>query len=405
MARVLGFQTLVFSDDDLYGAGDGFPKKLNTIDIFNSAVIDTGTVNPVSNLVDGRFFMVGNPYLSTFDWDSTAVSKTNLSNTIYVYDAAGSVWRTWNGTAGDANEGEVAPFEGFFIQGMGGSGSLSIGEGAISDPAKEFRRQIPADPKILKIQAEAGDFTANAWLSFQQGGELGRDAFDALALQSLGSAWLRLATVADNRDELTINALPVNHADELRIPLLMSGLSVDAETVHLSFEGLDDFTGWSIAINDRNTEQVTEVTGDGTIPLPFEQVQAKEVAQPGLPTPAAVKAKAEDSHRFELVLTPSAPVNNELVSARPTRTELDQNYPNPFNPVTTINYSIPRQSSVRLEVFDLMGRKVATLVERETMQPGHYQVRFDASKLASGMYLYRLRAGNRILTKKLTLIK
>ncbi len=404
MARGLGFLTFVFSDDDFDGADDGFPKKLNTIDIFNSAVMDTGTVNPVSNLGDGRFFLVGNPYLSTFDWDSTAVSKTNLSNTIYIYDAAGSVWRTWNGTAGDANEGEVAPFEGFFIQGMGGSGSLSIGEGAISDPAKEFRRQIPADPKVLKIQAEAGGFTANAWLSFQQGGQVDRDAFDGLALQPLTSKYLQLATVVENQEYLQINALPIDQAEEIILPLSISG-AIEAETAEVTFEGLEDFEEWSIVIRDLQTGEEYQVNPGLSLELDIQRANEKAMdASPAVPNPIAVKSKP-DGLRFQIVLIPNNLVSNETEGLVPVVLELQQNYPNPFNPVTTINYQVPQLSRVRLEVFDLMGRKVATLVNSGQQQPGRYVVRFDASQLASGTYIYRLTAGSTSLTKKLTLIK
>ncbi|NET37289.1 MAG: T9SS type A sorting domain-containing protein [Cyanothece sp. SIO1E1] len=83
---------------------------------------------------------------------------------------------------------------------------------------------------------------------------------------------------------------------------------------------------------------------------------------------------------------------------------LQQNYPNPFNPGTTINYQINVQSRVRLEVFDLLGRKVATLVD-QPQAVGRYSVRFDASALASGVYVYRLQVGQNVLSRKLTLVK
>lgn len=88
----------------------------------------------------------------------------------------------------------------------------------------------------------------------------------------------------------------------------------------------------------------------------------------------------------------------------PDKFILKQNYPNPFNPTTQIRYSIPEATEVSLEVFDLLGKKVATLVNEEK-QPGTYTVNFDASNLASGIYLYRLRAGSYVSTRKLILAK
>ncbi len=91
-------------------------------------------------------------------------------------------------------------------------------------------------------------------------------------------------------------------------------------------------------------------------------------------------------------------------SIAPIHFSLGQNYPNPFNPVTTINYSIAKSGQVTLKVYDVLGREVATLVNG--FQPANnYRINFDASKLASGIYLYKLKAGEFIQTKKMILIK
>lgn len=88
----------------------------------------------------------------------------------------------------------------------------------------------------------------------------------------------------------------------------------------------------------------------------------------------------------------------------PTQFVLGQNYPNPFNPVTTIKYSIAVASPVLLKVYNIVGQEVATVVN--TVQPaGNYSVSFDASRLASGVYLYKLQSGSLTSVKKMMLIK
>jgi len=92
------------------------------------------------------------------------------------------------------------------------------------------------------------------------------------------------------------------------------------------------------------------------------------------------------------------------VNELPEGYSLSQNYPNPFNPTTAIEFSIPRQANVELKVFNLLGQEVATLVS-SSMAPGRYSVDFDASNLASGTYIYRLRANDFLEVQKMVLMK
>ena len=89
---------------------------------------------------------------------------------------------------------------------------------------------------------------------------------------------------------------------------------------------------------------------------------------------------------------------------KPNDYVLDQNYPNPFNPVTSIKYSIPEGSHVKLTVYDLLGNQVETLVD-EYKSAGTYSVNFNGKELTSGIYIYRLQAGEFVSTKRMALIK
>ena len=91
-------------------------------------------------------------------------------------------------------------------------------------------------------------------------------------------------------------------------------------------------------------------------------------------------------------------------SILPTKFELSQNYPNPFNPSTTIKYQVPQNSFVSVNVYDILGNQVGTLV-REEKAAGSYELRFDASNMPSGVYFYKIQAGNFTQTKKMILMK
>jgi hypothetical protein len=88
----------------------------------------------------------------------------------------------------------------------------------------------------------------------------------------------------------------------------------------------------------------------------------------------------------------------------PRTAALAQNFPNPFNPTTVIGYRVPGLALVTLKVYDVLGREVATLVNEE-QGPGSYTVRFDGSRLSSGMYVYRMQAGSFVQAKTLLLLK
>ncbi len=84
--------------------------------------------------------------------------------------------------------------------------------------------------------------------------------------------------------------------------------------------------------------------------------------------------------------------------------KLSQNFPNPFNPSTTISFSIPERQRITLDIYNLLGEKVASVLNKE-MDQGSYDIHFDASSLSSGIYFYTLRAGNFTSTKKMMLLK
>ncbi len=89
----------------------------------------------------------------------------------------------------------------------------------------------------------------------------------------------------------------------------------------------------------------------------------------------------------------------------PNKFELSQNYPNPFNPATKISFNLPHNAEVTLTIFNLLGQKVATLIEHKQFSQGQHKIQFDAAHLPSGIYYYRIEAGRFVDVKKMTLLK
>jgi len=100
------------------------------------------------------------------------------------------------------------------------------------------------------------------------------------------------------------------------------------------------------------------------------------------------------------MITSFGPKSSEV----PLEFSLHQNYPNPFNPSTTIKYELPQRAHVVLTVFNMLGQKVTTLLD-EVIDAGYHEAQFDASDLASGVYLYRLTTGDFVQTRKMILVR
>lgn len=120
-----------------------------------------------------------------------------------------------------------------------------------------------------------------------------------------------------------------------------------------------------------------------------------------------IKMEASDSpiiYIDDISVTKLGTSTSSEYEDEPLSIMLEQNYPNPFNPTTQISYVLPNSSKVTLSVFNMLGQKVATLVDAP-QTPGSHTVRFDASNLTSGIYLYRIQAGTFSQVKRMTLIK
>lgn len=153
----------------------------------------------------------------------------------------------------------------------------------------------------------------------------------------------------------------------------------------------------SLADNDYHTNDISSAG------LPYVRVRWKYYF-------TGVRLSAESGTRDmlridDISISAAAGVSAEwMAGTLPERVELDQNYPNPFNPVTTFRYRLNERMHVRLEVYSMNGQRVAVLAD-EFRSAGEYNHLFDASRLASGVYLYRLQTPEAVLLRKMTLIK
>ena len=164
----------------------------------------------------------------------------------------------------------------------------------------------------------------------------------------------------------------------------LSGGQSDAALIYTRFF-LNVGNAMQLSEGDATGEVGSDSDGDG---IPFISEQAD-----GLPPVFASEA----------ILDVATGIEDKLIGA-PETFSLSQNYPNPFNPSTTISFALPQQANVKLNVYNIIGEVVAELINAN-MTAGFHQINFDASNLSSGLYFYRISAGNFVDVKKMMLLK
>ncbi|MEX2605467.1 MAG: CotH kinase family protein, partial [Gracilimonas sp.] len=166
--------------------------------------------------------------------------------------------------------------------------------------------------------------------------------------------------------------------------------------------------GDQVRIFDLSGVMVDSVEYDDVAPWPFEadgNGYSLELNDPFLDNELGENWDASLQYMGTPTTKNGIITSNELENEIPTSISLNQNYPNPFNPTTVISFQLNENSEVSLQVFDMLGRRVATLIDGERRSAGVHQVSFDANNLASGMYIYRLRVGDHIFHKKMLFTK
>ena len=387
--------------------------------------------------------LAGNPTTATLDWDSNAWSRTNIDETIYVWDpvangGAGD-YLVWNGVEGTLpDEGLIAPFQSFWVKANDEGPSMAItdqvkttGGTFVNDPSLSASMAMEK-PLALGMSLHTGDLKGDIFLTFMDEGKLGSDRYDAYRLEPLSGVTYLTFFTSDGRPEdapLQINNLPRDLDQKIIIPLQVGGKK-DGKPISgdftlewdipsgwpqdwaitlmdhkaekgISMQNQDYYTFWHESPGNQMLRASAKPSSDKSkLNMPVQLMNEAGIVSPEA-RPARMTSNARES-RFTVVIDPGGDPNSaEYI---PNEVKLRQNYPNPFNSSTNIRMTLPQTSDVVLEVYDMIGRRVATLANG-SFPGGNHTFTWDASNVASGMYIYRLSAGQSVQSKKMMLIK
>jgi len=369
-----------------------------------------------SGRIDGMegFNLLGNP----FDRELTvgaikkelATVSTNLNSYLYI----------WNSGLGNGNGGfellndedVIAPVQAFWVRYLddGIKGTVRFDRDRLSaDDPRRSHHPVDIDAESFALKLGAGEWFDTYRIELRAEGEVGEDKLDGYKLFSLKSGAINLYSSVGGTNKLTRNVLPGKLEKEIEIPLFFS--AAGKTDLSFSWEYPDKLPrNWDLILTDREMDREINLWTTSRYSFTLESADIEEeVTSPETPPEQQfldTRNAPVITERFSLTIRPrGSNVQNET-EILPESIRLKPNYPNPFTSTTTIPYELDESTEVTLTVWNMIGQKVATLVDSESQQAGrNHAENWNAASMPSGMYIARLEAGGEVFTRKMTLIK
>lgn len=386
-------------------------------------ILDEDLTVSVPQNGDQAFYLLGNPYDVAFDLDDLNLSEQGFFTTVYVWNPNEMSYVAIS----QGDQGNFIPrWQGFFVcRLMSTATTLTFnadGRSVTRDPVffgvegPEEAQTRAVLPLLLEGMGAKGEVVTRdkaVRLFFHEDATAGWDVWDAPKMTPLTDTYATLSFVAEEPRAGTHlkgqESLPLWPEGTLTVPLALQTTS-DAERFVISWSQ-DDWenipAAWQITLLDRATGAEVDLRTESSYAFGADDADgASQNAVQAEPDPltvgeAVLQAHTEDgSARFAMRIE----AGNATPGGIPDAFALRSNYPNPFSGATTLRYALPEAAHVRVEVYDILGRKVATVVDEE-QTAGEKKVRFNATGLAPGVYVYRVEAGGRAEQGRMVLVK
>ncbi len=316
--------------------------------------------------------LISNPFDKNIAWDEIKNANPGLSENIYNYNS---------GSYNASNNFEQ--YGGYYFYNNPALSMKSIVIPYISAEDQIKKQSLVKSGELEVFLTDNKEIFGEIFIDFSAGAKSGLDPMDKF---SPPANFCEIDMALFNAD------LPTNYKylkSEFRPAIgegqeyIIAVKNTTEKVLELKLHGLQNFTGYEVYLFDEERKKVYDLKK---------------------PCKVEIKKKTFD-RRYKLCIGTEDYLNKKKKSFVPSEFVLFQNYPNPFNPSTTIMFSIPERNTVSLKVYNVLGELVTDLINNETYGQGYYEVLFDAGKLSSGVYFYKIQAGKFVNIKKMILIR
>jgi len=430
----------------MYFFQNQFPYQLQYSGVLNRQEVTLELSSTVVDPDDGNqgWHLISNPYPFPIDWTKVvADGLNNVAPPIFLYDA-----NTFTGFGGYRvhyginipslpgdimHNGIIPPFQAFFIRTSqldGTPGTITFrpshestsGDGQLFEDSDEALETEDVY-LLLSVKNQQTEEVKTSLLSISTGEE--GALLEVGQPIALSHNPMVFGIQGAQRNALSLASMDMEYGKEYSLPVRFS--APESGVFELSFPSMESWKNGRVTLTDHLTGEVMQVTQTTVYQFEHTVVEHKNMAAgnvfesseektsqrtnpyritpPPSPNLKSVLHGAEDDStpRFSLTIAFAENVDEQSVDI-PVEFVLRQNYPNPFNPTTIIEYGLPESSTIRIDVFNMLGQRVATLVNGE-QTAGYHRIQFDGRRLASGVYIYRLQSGRNVITQKMVLVK